>query len=433
MVGELRIWPSVPFGELIESFDSIRMPVKEADRKPGPYPYYGASGIVDFVDGYLFDGEYLLVAEDGENLRTKQTPIAFLATGKFWVNNHAHIVKASEENDTRFLMYSIRMSDVGSYLTGSTMPKLTQGNLHRVPVVAPPLPEQRAIAHVLGTLDDKIEINRKMSETLEELARTLFKSWFVDFDPVHAKAAGKKPFGMDDATAALFPNSFEDSELGPIPRGWRVGTLGQWADIRSGGTPSRSRPELWNGDVPWISPKVMTAIHADDPDQFVTEGAIGNGTRVAPARSTLVMVRGMALHQGVRVSQTQREVVFNQDVKALVPRQIHPDLLLFALLDAQTSLLSKVHAAGHGTGVLGTDMLNAVTLCLPRQCEQPPFAESFATLNDRIALARAESRTLAELRDTLLPKLLSGELRVPLDVVGAADTGRGQLGLFESV
>lgn len=101
-------------------------------------------------------------------------------------------------------------------------------------ILLPPLPEQRAIARVLGTLDDKIELNRKMIETLEELARTLFKSWFVDFDPVHAKAAGKKPFGMNDATAALFPDSFEDSELGPIPRGWRVGTLGEVASVRGG-------------------------------------------------------------------------------------------------------------------------------------------------------------------------------------------------------
>jgi type I restriction enzyme S subunit len=138
----------------------------------------------------------------------------------------------------------------------------------------------------------------------------------------------------------------------------------------------------------------------------------------------------MALHQGVRVSQTRREVTFNQDVKALVPREIHPDLLLFAMLDAQATLLSKVHAAGHGTGVLGTDMLSATAICLPPTKDQQRLAEFFATLNDRIALAREESRTLAELRDTLLPKLLSGELRVPLDVAEAPTAKAEQLGLF---
>jgi type I restriction enzyme S subunit len=133
-------WPLRPFGELTNNFDAIRVPVKEAERKPGPYPYYGASGVVDHVNGFLFDGEYLLIAEDGENLRTRQTPIAFMATGKFWVNNHAHIVRGNAENNTRYLMYAMRVADISAYLTGSTMPKLTQGNMNRVPVVAPPSP-----------------------------------------------------------------------------------------------------------------------------------------------------------------------------------------------------------------------------------------------------------------------------------------------------
>src|SRR5579859_4623429 len=113
MAGE---WPLRAFGELVVNCDGRRMPVKEKDRKPGPFPYYGASGVVDHVDGCLFDGEYLLVAEDGENLRTHQTPIAFLATGKFWVNNHAHILQANEDNITRYLMYAMRVADVRSYL-----------------------------------------------------------------------------------------------------------------------------------------------------------------------------------------------------------------------------------------------------------------------------------------------------------------------------
>ena len=134
-------WEILPLGELIENFDGRRVPVKEMDRKPGPHPYYGASGVVDYVDDYLFDGDYLLIAEDGENLRTRQTPIAFMATGKFWVNNHAHIVRGNHRADTRFLGYVLSQTDISGYLTGSTMPKLTQGNLNRLPIVAPPLPE----------------------------------------------------------------------------------------------------------------------------------------------------------------------------------------------------------------------------------------------------------------------------------------------------
>ena len=190
MAGE---WRERQLDELTENFDAIRVPRKEANRRTGPYPYYGASGVVDYVDNYLFDGEYLLIAEDGENLRTRNTPIAFLAYGKFWVNNHAHIVRGNSEADTRFLMYALSATDIGGYLTGSTMPKLTQGNLNRISLLIPPLPEQHAIAHILGTLDDKIELNRRMNETLDAMARSIFKSWFVDFDPVRAKAEGCDP------------------------------------------------------------------------------------------------------------------------------------------------------------------------------------------------------------------------------------------------
>src|SRR5687767_14635178 len=156
MTGE---WTERPLAELTENFDGVRVPVKEADRSSGPYPYYGASGVVDHVDDYLFDGAYLLIAEDGENLRTRKKPVAFLARGKFWVNDHAHIVRGNSEADTRFLMYALSATEISGYLTGSTMPKLTQGNMNRIQLLTPPLPAQRSIAHILGTLDDKIELN----------------------------------------------------------------------------------------------------------------------------------------------------------------------------------------------------------------------------------------------------------------------------------
>ena len=100
-------WQVFTLGELTDNFDSLRIPVKQSDRRPGSYAYYGASGVVDHVNGFLFDGQYLLIAEDGENLKTRTTPIAFLANGKFWVNNHAHIVRSNSNADTRFLMYAL--------------------------------------------------------------------------------------------------------------------------------------------------------------------------------------------------------------------------------------------------------------------------------------------------------------------------------------
>ena len=281
-------------------------------------------------------------------------------------------------------------------------------DLAKLPIPIPPTATREAISGVLGALDDKIEVNRRMNATLEAMARALFQSWFVDFDPVRAKVDGALPGGLDAATASLFPDAFD----GDVPRDWKRLALRQVAEIHSGGTPNRGTARFWTGDIPWVTPKGMQAVQVVDTDERVTAHAIGNGTRLAPKGAVLVMVRGMGLHQGVRVSQLRVDAAFNQDVKAMVPTTIDGTILLFALLDAAQSLHGKVHAAGHGTGVLATDHLEQITVVVPPAHVVGTLATKLTALNDRIASNNAENRTLAQLRDTLLPKLLNGELRL---------------------
>jgi type I restriction enzyme S subunit len=114
-------WAQLPLSEVSETFDTLRIPVKESERRPGKYPYYGASGIVDYVDSFIFDGDYLLVAEDGENLKSRKTPVASMARGRFWVNNHAHILRGNALSETEFLCYALQIADINSFLSGSTM------------------------------------------------------------------------------------------------------------------------------------------------------------------------------------------------------------------------------------------------------------------------------------------------------------------------
>lgn len=325
------------------------------------------------------------------------------------------LLRPGPDVDARYLLYALQSPTVQEQIrwnegTGSTVSNLRIPVLESLKVPAPDKDVQSAIARILGTLDDKIEVNRRMNKTLEAMARALFKSWFVDFDPVRAKAEGRQPSGVDAEAAKLFPSEFEESELGVLPRGWKVAPLGDWVSTLSGGTPSKANPALWGGELPWISPKVMTDIHADEADDFVTSAAIGNGTRFAPGGSTLVMVRGMGLHQKVRVSQARRDVTFNQDVKALVPQSIEPSLLLFALLDGQQELLGRVESSGHGTGKLPSEILLRHAVTMPPDAHQKHLAKIFDALNDRIEAARQETRSLALLRDELLPRLLSGEL-----------------------
>ena len=155
-------------GDVIELEDVKREPISSRDRKDrkGSYPYYGAQGIVDYLDDYTYEGDYLLVAEDGENLRSRKNPIANAASGKFRVNNHAHVIAESEKCNLVFLRHLLNMTDISAYVTGSTQPKLSQSNLCAMKLPLPSMAEQNAIANVLSLFDRKIELNNQLNDYL---------------------------------------------------------------------------------------------------------------------------------------------------------------------------------------------------------------------------------------------------------------------------
>jgi type I restriction enzyme S subunit len=400
-------WQNRPLGELTDNFDGMRVPVKQADRRPGLYPYYGASGIVDHVDGFTFDGEYLLVAEDGENLRTRNTPVAFLARGKFWVNNHAHIVRGNGEADTRFLMYSLAATDISGYLTGSTMPKLTQGNLNRIPLLSPALDEQRAIAHVLGTLDDKIELNRRMSETLEAMARTLFKSWFVDFDPVRAKAEGRDP-GLPDAIADLFPDALtEHPDLGEIPEGWEAGTISTFADLNS---------ESWSGRT---APEVVRYVDLANTKWGSITSIVEYPWEEAPSRARRVLRPWDAIVGTVRPGNGSYALIMEDGLTGstgfavLRPREPRYRSLVYCAATSRDNIDRLSHLAdGAAYPAVRPDVVAATRVIMAPNPLVDVFARVVDPLLAKIGAAEQESRTLAALRDALLPKLISGDLRL---------------------
>jgi type I restriction enzyme S subunit len=165
-------WEIKILDDIFENHDGKRIPVKQSDRQQGEYPYYGASGIVDWVSGYLFNGDYLLVAEDGENLSTRKLPIAFIARGKFWVNNHAHALKI-RKGSLKFFEQLITQMEIKYYLTGMTRPKLNKGLLMKMKISCPSEGEQTEIAHILQTIDQKIEIHEKKKSALQDLFKTM--------------------------------------------------------------------------------------------------------------------------------------------------------------------------------------------------------------------------------------------------------------------
>jgi len=401
-------WDLCPLGEVTINFDSQRIPVKELDRVSGPYPYYGASGIIDWVNDYIFDGEYLLIAEDGENLKTRKTPIAFMANGKIWVNNHAHIVQGNERALTKFLYYAINGLDVTPYLTGSTFPKLTKANLNNIRLIVPPLDEQRSIAHILGTLDDKIELNHRMNETLEAIARAIFKSWFIDFDPVRAKAEGKQPFGMDEETAALFPSEFEDSELGEIPKGWAIGYLSHYAENpRRGIEPTEIAPE-----TPYFGLEHMPRGSISLSDWGAAETISSNKFIFRQGEILFGKLRPYFRKVGV----APIDGVCSTDIFVLRPRRReYGEFVLMWASDQR--FIDHCNAVSNGARMPRVNWkdMGSYPFVAPQDSILEKYHQIIRPMVEQIIQNIHLSRTLHELRDALLPKLLSGEIRVPME------------------
>lgn len=403
-------WRRFRLEEITENYDGLRKPIKESDRSRGPYPYYGASGVIDYVDGFLFDGDYLLVAEDGENLRTRKTPIAFLARGRFWVNNHAHVVRGGCNSDTRFLLYVLNGSDISGYLTGAVMPKLTQSNLNKIELNIPPLNEQRAISHVLGVLDDKIELNRKQNETLEAMARAMFKAWFVDFEPVRAKMEGRWKRGqslpgMPAHLYDLFPDRMVESELGEIPEGWEVRSLDSIANYLNGLALQKYPPESENEFLPVIK---IAQLRSGD-----THGAGRASARISPE---YVVENGDVLFSWsgsleVEVWSGGRGALNQHLFK--VTSGLFPKWFYYFATRHHLPTFREI-AAGKATtmGHIQRKHLTASKVVIPSMEDMNRIDSVIAPLFEKLTYNAKQSRLLVQLRDSLLPDLVSGDLRV---------------------
>ena len=306
--------------------------------------------------------------------------------------------------DPEFLKYYVQSPSwrdwtVGSGV-GSVRVRIYFRELARLPMLLPPIREQRAIAHMLGTLDDKIELNLKMNETLEAMARALFKSWFVDFDPVRAKAEGRDT-GLPPHIADLFPDSFEDSELGEIPVGWRVGTVGgEFAITMGQSPPGETYNEAGNG-LPFYQGR------ADFGPRFPNRRVYCTApTRFASAGDTLVSVRAPVgdINMATESCGVGRGV-------AAVRHNAGGTAYTYQCMRDLRDAFAQYEAGGTVFGSIGKKEFHAMSCVVPPAALVTAFEEQAAPIDSRLLAGECESHVLASLRDTLLPRLVSGELR----------------------
>ena len=336
------------------------------------------------------------------------------------INSGMVVLRAlKSELDPRYLYFLTRsqlfLSQVQALRTGSAQPQLPIRDIERIFIPLPPLPEQRAIANVLGTLDDKIELNRRMNETLEEMARALFKSWFVDFDPVRAKMDGRWHHGeslpgLPADLYDLFPNRLVDSELGEIPDGWEVGTVNSLAKrIQNGGTPKRSEPAYWDmGDIPWLTSGEVRRSFVLDTQNFITQlGLEHSSAKMIPACSILVALYGATAGQ---VSMNIRPLSTNQAVSAIVPSDGNRYFCLISLKLQVEELGNR--AVGSAQQNISKKAVESTTVVLPPIEIRLKFDSVVGGLFKQIFEHINESHTLRTLRDVLLPRLVPGNIHV---------------------
>ena len=320
-----------------------------------------------------------------------------------------------DKADHRFVYYVFSGPDKQAEILdngiGSSVPGFNLGQLKRHEILLPSLKKQVEIADFLEMLDDRITLLRETNATLEAIAQALFKSWFVDFDPVRAKMEGRTPEGMDEATAALFPDGFETSELGEVPRGWRQQTFRDTIQIIGGGTPKTSNPDFWGGDIPWFS--VVDAprssdVFVIDTEKYITDAGLhGSSTKLLPVGTTIISARGTV----GKLALTGRAMAMNQSCYGLRGKAGDTYFTYFSA----TRLVQQLQQRAHGSvfDTITQETFAGIHVAYP----QPPVIEAFdvavSPLMARIRENLFQAQTLSTLRDTLLPRLISGQLRLP--------------------
>lgn len=397
-------WEIVPIRHLFQFKNNLRVPLSAEERGKiveKIYPYYGASGIIDYVDNFIFDEDLILVAEDGANLLSRSTPLAFIATGKYWVNNHAHILKPLSRI-IKFWQYLLQIYDFSPLISGSAQPKLTKDNLASILLPSPTVEEQTAIAHYLdtklGEIDALIDKQQTLLEKLAEQRTAVI---------THAVTKGLNP------TAPMKNSGVE--WLGDVPAHWDVKHSNQIFKIHNGATPKTSEPDYWGDEIVWFTPKDL----GDNQNKEIStslkmitkEGYENCGVSLAPAKSIALSKRAPIGHLAI----TLLPAVVNQGcflLEVLAPNDVN--YLYYWLYANKTTL----NSFGQGSTFmeLPREKFAMLKISTPPKAEQTSIAEYLDQETAKIdRLCETVNQTigrLKEYRTALITQAVTGKIKV---------------------
>ncbi|WP_282156946.1 restriction endonuclease subunit S [Vibrio diabolicus] len=321
-------------------------------------------------------------------------------------------LRCNKDNDNQYLYYLLRANrdSLMNLNRGAAQPSIKVGDVLNLEFNFPPVEIQKTTACILGSIDKKILSNTQANQTLEEMAQAIFKSWFVDFDPVKAKMNGEQPEGMDAATASLFPEKLVESELGLIPEGWDIATIKDFGSVVCGKTPSKKNADFYGGDVPFIKiPDTHGKVFITETTDTLTQaGDESQPKKRIPENSICVS----CIATVGQVFITTKPSHTNQQINSVVP---HDANSLYYLLFKFKGLNKHFHdlaSGGSATLNMNTRTFSNIELVRPTADVMEAFHNTIGGLMQKMLTNQLENSTLAELRDTLLPKLLSGEIEL---------------------
>ena len=300
------------------------------------------------------------------------------------------------ESDTDFLFYALTHLKPTIYgiavAGGSTFPNISKANLDAVELDLPSLDEQRQIALLLSALQRAVDRQEQLGALTAELKKALMHKLFTE------GTRGER---------------LKEAEIGPLPESWEIKRIADVCKLVSGGTPSKANPSFWNGSIPWASPKDMKRSRLSDVEDHISQAGLDDGSRLVPAGSIFVVIRGMILMRDVPIAQTLVPMAFNQDMKALVKQDgISSDFLLYSLQRARKRLARKVGSSAHGTRTLMTSAIEQMPIGIPDSAEQAVISQALKSTEAKESTHRRTAVRLRELFRTLLHQLMTAQVRV---------------------
>ena len=387
-------------GQLVVNFDRMRKPLSSLERqsRKGPYPYYGATCIFDYIDDYIFDGDYILLGEDGTVINADGSPVLQRISGKTWVNNHAHVLRNTSKIDFDYLYYALMNTNFSSAVTGAVQPKISQANMNAVPIsIHEDIGEQKAIAQYLLSIDRAIDLNKAVNQKLLEQAQLILLSFFVDFNHFDGTMPSNWEYGtLGDIVDFINGYAFKSKELLDAPEGncyqvFKQGHINRGGGFNADGTKSWYPISKCNGLQKYILRKGDVLMAMTDMKDNV---AILGNTALMPVDNQYIVNQRVGLLRSNGYMNTSYAYIY-------------------LLTNSSTFLKDLRNRANSGVQVnLSSAEIKNSSVLIASKDVNAEFNNLTKPLLDMIMVNELKNKQLAQLRNALLPKLMSGEISV---------------------